>query len=205
MYTSTIDARTSAGRSNSRSTVTRAPCTLSSRRRATRSPRTARSATTSTTGKASRAAVDFDVLDAVLLKKLVGGRLRAIWENYAPYVAARREALNAPLLFEALERLATGWGAMSLEDAPGCRRRGHPEPSRGWRRRGVALPRRRARAMTTRSCAHHRGCRPAASRMRLATSAGFESIDTWLASSSIVVAPIRCAMNRSRPGSIVRS
>ena len=46
---------------------------------------------------------------------------------------------------------------------------------------------------------------PAASRMSVAISSGCEISDRWLAFSSIVLAPIRFAMNRSRSGSIVRS
>lgn len=38
--------------------------------------------------------------------------------------------------------------------------------------------------------------RPAASRIRSATSRGRDSSDTWLAASSMVFAPIRFAMNR---------
>ena len=46
---------------------------------------------------------------------------------------------------------------------------------------------------------------PVASMMRSATSRALETIDRWLASSSIVLAFIRLAMNRSRSGLIVRS
>ena len=46
---------------------------------------------------------------------------------------------------------------------------------------------------------------PAASMMRSATSLGLDTIDRWLASSSIVLAFIRLAMNRSRSGLMVRS
>ena len=46
---------------------------------------------------------------------------------------------------------------------------------------------------------------PAASSMRSVISCGWEMSDKWLAFNSIVVAPIRLAMNRSRSGLIVRS
>ena len=46
---------------------------------------------------------------------------------------------------------------------------------------------------------------PAASMIRLATSRAFDTIDRWLASSSMVLAFIRWAMNRSRSGLMVRS
>ena len=46
---------------------------------------------------------------------------------------------------------------------------------------------------------------PAASSMRSVISCGWETSDKWLAFNSIVVAPIRLAMNRSRSGLIVRS
>lgn len=47
--------------------------------------------------------------------------------------------------------------------------------------------------------------RPAAFRIRSAISWGWEMSDRWLAFTSIVVAPMRLAMNRSRSGLIVRS
>src|SRR6201999_4608459 len=46
---------------------------------------------------------------------------------------------------------------------------------------------------------------PAASMIRSATSRALDTIERWLASSSIVLAFIRCAMNRSRSALIVRS
>jgi hypothetical protein len=48
-------------------------------------------------------------------------------------------------------------------------------------------------------------CCPAASRIRCAISSGWEISERWLAFTSIVLAPIRLAMNRSRSGLIVRS
>ena len=47
--------------------------------------------------------------------------------------------------------------------------------------------------------------RPAARRIRSVISCGCEMSDKWLAFTSIVVAPMRLAMNRSRSGLIVRS
>jgi len=47
--------------------------------------------------------------------------------------------------------------------------------------------------------------RPAACRIKSAISCGCEINDRWLEVSSIVVAPIRFAMNRSRSGLMVRS
>jgi hypothetical protein len=47
--------------------------------------------------------------------------------------------------------------------------------------------------------------RPAACKMRSVISCGCEMSDKWLDFTSIVVAPMRLAMNRSRSGLIVRS
>jgi hypothetical protein len=46
---------------------------------------------------------------------------------------------------------------------------------------------------------------PAASRIRFAIVSGWEIIERWLAFTSIVFAPIRFVMNRSRSGLIVRA
>jgi hypothetical protein len=46
---------------------------------------------------------------------------------------------------------------------------------------------------------------PAASRIRLAISSGWEISDRWLAFTSIVLAPMRLAMKRSKSGLMVRS
>lgn len=54
-------------------------------------------------------------------------------------------------------------------------------------------------------CRVRQACCPAASRISRVISSGREISDRWLAFTSMVLAPIRLAMKRSRSGLMVRS
>src|SRR6266566_1498133 len=54
-------------------------------------------------------------------------------------------------------------------------------------------------------CWARQACCPAASRISRVISSGWEISERWLAFTSMVLAPIRLAMKRSRSGLIVRS
>src|ERR1700716_4344971 len=54
-------------------------------------------------------------------------------------------------------------------------------------------------------CWVRQACCPAASRISRVISSGWEISERWLAFTSMVLAPIRLAMKRSRSGLIVRS
>lgn len=50
--------------------------------------------------------VNSDVLDLETLARISGGRVVAVWANYAGYIERRRRELNSPTLYSELGDLA---------------------------------------------------------------------------------------------------